>query len=325
MKVSVIVPIYNTSKLLEKCVNSIVKQSIGFDNIELILVNDGSADDSEDIIKRLIKEYPSIKYFYKENGGQGSARNLGLKEASGEFISFVDSDDYIDTTMYEDLYDIATKDNLDIITCNYSKVFKDIKKEISFRYTSDETKNFIIMNTGPCNMLIRRKVLEETNFKFPENIIYEDLAIIPSLALYNYKIRLIEKSYYNYYIREGSSMNKKEYNQKLNDIFLSIENLYNIWEKVDKEKKYKEEIEFLYIRRLLMSASLRFIEFKDPDNSINKISKIIATKFPKWKKNKYYKKLNIKQKVVGLLAYYKLKRLLYLCYNVNRKFGVDND
>lgn len=324
MLISVIVPVYNTGKYLKKCVDSILNQTIGFNNIELIIVNDGSYDDSDSIIKDIINKNSKIKYFSKENGGQGSARNLGLKHATGEYISFVDSDDWIDTKMYEDLYNIAIKENIDIITCNYTKVYDNYSEEISFRYIEDEHKNFIIMNTGPCNMLIKRSLLKKINFKFPEKIIYEDLAVIPSLAFYDVNIKLVEKSYYNYYIRSGSSMNKKKYNQKLNDIFISINNLYDIWCKIDKERKYYSEIEFIFIRRLLMSASLRFIEFNDPDNSINKISDVIKEKFPNWEKNKYYNKLNFKQKIVGIFTYKKMKKMLYLCYNVNRKFGGRN-
>ena len=123
MLISVIVPVYNTGKYLKKCVDSILNQTIGFNNIELIIVNDGSSDDSDSIIKDIINKNSKIKYFSKENGGQGSARNLGLKHATGEYISFVDSDDWIDTRMYEDLYNIAIKENIDIITCNYTKVY----------------------------------------------------------------------------------------------------------------------------------------------------------------------------------------------------------
>lgn len=324
MLISVIVPVYNTGKYLKKCVDSILNQTIGFNNIELIIVNDGSSDDSDSVIKEIINKNNKIKYFSKENGGQGSARNLGLKHATGEYISFIDSDDWIDIRMYEDLYNIAIKENIDIITCNYTKVYDKHSEEISFRSIEDEHKNFIIMNTGPCNMLIKRSLLKKINFKFPEKIIYEDLAVIPSLAFYDINIKLIEKSYYNYYIRSGSSMNKKEYNQKLNDIFIAINNLYDIWSKIDKDKRYYSEIEYIFIRRLLMSASLRFIEFNDPDNSINKISDIIKEKFPNWKKNKYYKNLNFKQKLVGIFTYKKMKKMLNLCYNVNRRVDVRN-
>ena len=319
MKVSVIVPIYNTSKLLEKCVNSIVRQSISFDNIELILVNDGSTDDSEDVIKKLIKEYPSIKYFYKENGGQGSARNLGLKKATGEFISFVDSDDYIDTNMYEDLYNIAIKDNLDIVTCDYSFVKNSTKKYCSFKFLEDEVNNFLTMNMGPCNMIIRNSFLKEINFSFPTDISYEDIAVIPSLALYTKKIFHLEKSLYNYYIRDDSSMHKKKYSNKLEDIFKAIDILYNKWLELDKEKKHYPEVEYIYIRRLLMSASLRFIEFKDPHHKISDISTVINNKFPDWQHNKYYKVLPLKQRIVAILASKKQRKILYILYKLNSK------
>ena len=94
MKVSVIVPVYNTYDYLNKCLDSLVNQS--FKDYEIIIVNDGSTDDSEKIIKKYQKKYSNIKYYYKENGGLSSARNYGIKYANGDYIAFVDSDDYVD-------------------------------------------------------------------------------------------------------------------------------------------------------------------------------------------------------------------------------------
>ena len=117
MKVSVIVPIYNVRKYIEKCLDSLVNQTL--DDVEIILVNDGSLENEEELIKPYLEKYKNIKYFKKENGGQASARNFGLKRASGEYILFVDSDDYIETTMASKLYKVATEKDLDILICNY--------------------------------------------------------------------------------------------------------------------------------------------------------------------------------------------------------------
>ena len=94
-KVSVIIPVYNTLEYLPKCLDSLVNQTL--DDIELIIVNDGSPDDSHKLIKEYCEKYPNIKYYKKKNGGLSSARNYGIKKAVGEYIGFVDSDDYVDT------------------------------------------------------------------------------------------------------------------------------------------------------------------------------------------------------------------------------------
>ena len=318
MKISTIVPIYNSEKYLKKCIDSIINQSIGFENIQLILVDDGSTDRSKSIIDQYIKKYKNITYIYQKNSGQASARNKGLKVACGEFISFVDSDDYIEKNMYLELYDIAKQKKCDIVTCDYMYIYDMYKKYGSFNFTTNSNRNFIIMNTGPCNMIIRTKVLIDTQFEFPEGIIYEDLAVIPSLGI-DSKIFHLEKPLYNYLIRKNSTMNLKKYNLKMEDIFESLDHLYAIFSRKNAQKKYKEELEFLYIRRLMMSASLRFIEFNDPNNCIGRISAEIKGRFPNWKYNKYYKKLPFKQRVVAMLTYKKNKKVLKLLFKLNNR------
>ena len=207
MKISTVIPVYNTEEYLEKCINSIIKQTIGFKNIELIIVNDGSPDNSKDIIEKYQKKYENIKYIYKENGGQASARNLGLKEATGEYISFVDSDDWIDKDMYLELYNKAISKDYDIVTCDLTFIRNNGNQYVSYKKYDDSNNNFIIMNAGPCNMILKRSFLQKRNFKFPEGIIYEDLAVIPSLGV-NSKIGYVSNSFYNYYIREESTMNE---------------------------------------------------------------------------------------------------------------------
>ena len=115
MKISVIVPVYNAELYLSKCIESIMNQSFG-DKYELILVNDGSEDHSEDIIDEKIQKYGNDKIvkINQINGGQGKARNSGLKVAKGEFVTFVDSDDYIDENMLKELYEEALVNNSDL-------------------------------------------------------------------------------------------------------------------------------------------------------------------------------------------------------------------
>ena len=140
MKISVIVPIYNSFEYLDKCISSIINQSIGFKNIELILVNDGSTDNSEKIIKKYTKKYKNIIYIDQANGGQANARNNGLKIASGEYVSFVDSDDWLNVDMYKIL--LENNRDFDIITCDYSAVKNNTYEYNSFRNCFDEQKNF---------------------------------------------------------------------------------------------------------------------------------------------------------------------------------------
>ena len=120
-KVSIIVPIYKVEKWLDRCLDSLVHQTL--EEIEIIAVNDGSPDNSQAIIDRYVEQYPDKVYGYiKENGGLSDARNYGLQYAHGEYIAFVDSDDYVDVTAYEKLYNKAKEEDSEIVVCGYFKV-----------------------------------------------------------------------------------------------------------------------------------------------------------------------------------------------------------
>ena len=119
--VSIIVPVYNVEQYLEKCVNSIINQS--YKNLEIILVDDGATDNSGKICDELAKLDNRIKVYHKENGGLSDARNYGVERATGEYIGFVDSDDYIDPKMYEKLYEAIKKENVDVVECSFKIIY----------------------------------------------------------------------------------------------------------------------------------------------------------------------------------------------------------
>ena len=117
IKVSVIVPVYNVEKFIGKCLDSLVNQTLK--DIEIIVVNDGTKDNSQEIIDKYVKKYPDkVKSFIKENGGLSSARNFGIEKAKGEYISFVDSDDWLNDDALEKMYNKAKKDKSDIVICD---------------------------------------------------------------------------------------------------------------------------------------------------------------------------------------------------------------
>lgn len=113
--ISVIIPVYNVEKYLEQCLDSVINQNL--QDIEIICVDDGSTDNSPSILEKFSSKDNRIKIFSKENGGQASARNLGIKKAKGKYIAFVDSDDFIKEDMFVKLYDVAENNNLDIAMC----------------------------------------------------------------------------------------------------------------------------------------------------------------------------------------------------------------
>ncbi len=308
LKYSIIIPIYNVEKHLSKCLDSLVNQT--YSNLEIILVNDGTKDNSESIVLEYTKKYDNIIYIKKENGGQGSARNLGLTKATGDYISFVDSDDYVEKNMYEVINDTLLKNKYDILIFDCYEISADSKKivEMFKKMASDNIKNYIISPAGPWNKIYSNKFIN--NIKFLENYIYEDLAVIPSLANYAKNIGYINKPLYNYIIHENSTMRQSEYNEKLLHIFYVLEHLSNLFIKESNYEKYKEEIEYIYIENLLHGAALRFLKYEEGINSLNKIVDIMKEKYPKYRQNKYFKKESFKYKIMCYLVMKKKYKLL---------------
>lgn len=313
-KVSVIVPVYNVEQYIKKCLDSLVNQTL--EDIEIVVVNDGSPDNSQKIIDKYVKKYPKkVKSYIKENGGLGSARNYGIEKSSGEYLSFVDSDDYINLDALEKLYNIAVDKNADIVTTskNYrvdnDKVFVDDFYRIR---TNDKICEFIINEAGSCNKIIKKDIIIKNNFKFFENHFYEDIAVTPTLALYTKNIEIVDEPYYYYVNRSGSIMNQVKYNTRIEDIFDSLNNVAKEFKKKKKYDEYYQEIEYIYISHLLHDAILRFLPFQEGKKQIDKIISLMDKEFPSWKSNKYFKTRNLKYKIVCYLEYYKQFGLLKL-------------
>ena len=308
MKVSVIVPVYNVEKYLEKCLDSLVNQTLK--DIEIIVVNDGTKDNSQEIIDKYTKKYPKkVKGFIKENGGLSSARNYGLKYAKGEYIAFIDSDDYVELDMFEKMYNKAINNNYDIVVCDTIEVDEKngnkVYKKSNFNYSNNDIKNYIIAPPMACTRLYKINIFDEIIFE--EGIFYEDLNLIPSLVLKTDSIGFVEEGLYYYLQRSGSIMKQKQFNEKLLDIFKVLQKNYDLL-----NNKYPKEVEYLYITHLLRTTSMRFLDYKDSNKYLERINNEIKDKFPDWRKNKYYKKSSIKLKIICNLAYNKQYFLLKL-------------
>ncbi len=307
VKISAIIPVYNSEKYLKRCIDSLLNQTLK--EIEIILINDGSTDNSQVIIDDYAKKFPSIfKIFSQPNHGQASARNLGLKCATGEFISFIDSDDYLELTAYEEAYNFSISNNLDIVCFNFFEENNNIKKVSSY-YKFNNYPNdikYVLNETSPVNKIIRKSLISKNNIKFMENYIYEDLELIPKLVLYTNKIGFLNKCLYNYVIHENSTMRQLKYTQKLNSIYFVTDSLMKSFENT----KYTKELEYIFIEHLLHGAALRYLQYPEGKEDIEKIANIMKNNFPSWDKNIYFKKQNIKYKIVCKLVYYKKINLL---------------
>lgn len=208
-KISIIVPVYNCEELIQRCINSLLKQT--YKNIEILLIDDGSKDNSGKICDEYEKKDSRIKVFHKENGGVSSSRNLGLKKMTGNYFMFVDSDDYLDFNSIESLINNLKKDD-EIIGLCYKEIF-DNKEKIKRRpiiYTRDDFIVSILNNETPgcCwGILYNSNLQKKENLFFDSNTNYME----DTLFLINYliiadiaKVNFIDLAYYNYYVNPSS-------------------------------------------------------------------------------------------------------------------------
>lgn len=216
-KVSVIVPVYNVEKYLVRCLESIINQTLS--DIEIILIDDGSSDDSGIICEEYTRKDIRIKVIHKKNGGLSSARNAGLDIAKGEYIGFIDSDDYIHPKMYEILYDNIISYKADIAICDYTDVYDTVVKEFNIdsemnikNFNNVEALNEIYKENGvkfvvAWNKLYHRTVFE--HLRYPYGKIHEDEFVIHTV-LFNSKntVYINYPLYYYYQNKEGITKSK---------------------------------------------------------------------------------------------------------------------
>lgn len=229
-KVSIIVPVYNVQEYLNKCLETIVKQTLK--DIEIIIVNDGSTDKSSEIIEKYNTLHNNIIVINQKNSGLSAARNSGLKIASGKYLMFIDSDDFIDLDMLEKMYNKAENNNCPLVICdlllywnkNKTKKYNNLREDENKIYTSNELYKILLsrrLNCQVMNKLYRRDIWEKHNIIFENGRYYED--IIPSFKIVSaYKEAMfINESLYKYRMREGS-ITASSTRQKLSDLIRSI-------------------------------------------------------------------------------------------------------
>ena len=293
-KVSVIVPVYNVEKYVEKCIKSLVDQTL--QEIEIIAVDDGSKDGSKSIVDNYIKKYPDkIKYLYKENGGLSSARNFGIPYANGEYIAFLDSDDYVEPTMYEEMYKLAKKDNADMVECDFIWEYPN-KQKYDYGVVYNGKKEAIEKaRVVAWNKLIKREIIENEKIEFPFGLRYEDVEFFYKLVPRLNKISFMKKYFIHYVQRDNSIANTQ--NTKTKDIFKVLNNVIEFYKNKGYYDEYKEELEYTYLRLLLCSSLKRMCKIKDKQErkiALNDTWNNINTNFPNWRKNRLLKKNSIK-------------------------------
>lgn len=290
IKISVIVPVYNTENYLEEALDSVLNQTM-IDDIEVLMIDDGSSDDSRYIIEKYALDYENFHAFHNENIGQGRERNFGVDHAKGEYIHFMDADDYILPDTYEKLYEIAKSDNYDFVmgkacrfTMNsnwkdflYSTIYKDIA---DFLATNIKETNSLVYNTTCWDKLIKRDFLLKNDIRFPnENIMAEDVPFMMELHDCADKIGMLNDDvYYWRYRSDLSSDTQQKDIQKFKDRIISLNILNDYLENNNVEDNIKEAVYYKWMTHDLKIYFNRFKEYSSEDITylIDEINKVTA-------------------------------------------------
>ncbi len=298
MKISVIIPVYNSSTYLRKCLDSVVNQTLK--DIEIIVINDGSTDDSKNMIEEYLCKYKNIIFIDQENKGIGKTRNIGIKKATGEYITFVDSDDYIKENMLEEYYKYAKKHNFDLVIGSYIKKINN--KEIIFENNKFKTGNvkttpqiLYLIEYGPWAKLYKREMLINNNIYFDEKRKYEDMPFVSKALLKSKLIGQITEPYYYYIIHNNSettTMDKRVFD--ILDILKEIKDYYK------REYYLRDELDYVIIDKITTYMLQQRVQ-KDNKLRIEFINAgyaFLNKNIKNWRGNKYYKKTNFLKRII---------------------------
>lgn len=326
--VSIIVPVYNVEKYLKRCLDSLVNQTLK--NIEILIVNDGSPDNSQKIIDKYVEKYPNlIKSFIKKNGGQGSARNFAIKKAKGQYIMYVDSDDFIDKMMAETLYNEAIKNDNDIVVCG-NKIFNEdyqcIEKESAYSFNDKNNImcNFLFGKMAVWNKLFKKELILNNQIDFRSKVWYEDVDFNVKCLFASNKISFVDEPFYNYLLREGSTMNNSNIKRNL-ELLDSFNEIINFCNEKKIFNKYYDELEFLCVYHMYICGITRIIntsnKMKDKIKIIKKYIMYLENNFKNFKKNRYIRYLSKSKKIIYFLIKYKQYYIIQLLFKIKNKFA----
>ena len=290
MKASVIIPVYNAEPYLKECMESIIHQKTTYP-YEIIAINDGSTDQSLSILK----EYQDkIIIIDKQNSGPGDTRNLGISKAKGEYLFFVDSDDYIHEDMVQTMVDTLDREKADIVICDFYRVYEN---EVEIKqvgepgiYDEKHLEEVLMMEFHSCNKALKRRLLIQN--PYPKEILFEDVVAISKAILDAEKVVKLGIPLYYYRKREDSITNI------INHTNYDLLEAMRLISPKFKQKGYDTVLEYLYVNNLIVDLGIKILKAKEKD-ALEKYKSLVSyveTKYPHWYQNPYLKKVKKQKK-----------------------------
>ena len=322
-EISVIVPVYNAAKHIITCIDSLLSQTLP--DLEVILIDDHGSDGSIDLVKKHIEnhEKKNIFRFFETgvNSGPGEARNIGIKMAAGEYLAFVDSDDWIEPDMYSELYEAAKKQNADLCCCQAWQDDALAKKPRVLKLPAVEQGSFIHENKAYFlanytayfwTFIYKRDFLYQNKIIFPPEKTAEDSYFIACSILCAKRLSRVDKPLYHYVIH-SDSLSRQKNDARCKNRQKVFERLFDFAEKQNLYVPFQAELDYIYIKKAYITGAADYIgnAEKASKNVLKALKISLEQQIPDYKKNRYYRK-NKKAR----LAVFLLQRFPGLCTKV---------
>ncbi len=304
--ISVIIPCYNVEKYIDRCMETVVHQSIGIDNLEIIMVDDASTDHTLDRLKAWERQYPDniLVITYEENLRQGGARNVGLSYASADYIGFVDADDWLELSMYEKLYAYADKEGYDMVQGKFirehyageKQIDNSRRRDVSYHF--EQKQGFYAWNVpdvgnigefgSMCCAVIKKSLFTENDLRFPEHVVYEDNYLSSILHLFVRDLYILDEIVYHYFRNMNSTVSSQNALQQLDRLAIEVM-IIEHYKKLNAFEPFKDELERDFIQRFYLNTLfILFTRFQELPDIFDYMKEKLLTYFPDYKNNPYF-------------------------------------
>ncbi len=321
-KISVIVPVYNVEAYLDCCIESVLAQT--FTDYELLLVDDGSTDGSGAICARYAGEYPSlIRTLTQQNAGQGIARSTGIAAARGEYLFFLDSDDYIAPEALDELYALAAAKRADLVLFGLQYVSESgayLEKLLPLSpeetvFSLETRPELLLEMPSVCTKFIRRALFTEHGLFFPSEW-YEDLRVSAKLYAIAQRIVCMGKALYFYFMRSGSTMRNTNAGRN-GEIVTAFDDILTFYKQSGLFERYRSELEYLAVSNLFIAASVRVLRMDVRHPLLTDFLEYMRVHFPAYRENAYLRKAGKKTRLIFSLLEKRRYRTLSLLFRIN--------
>ncbi|MDE5966629.1 MAG: glycosyltransferase [Lachnospiraceae bacterium] len=314
--ISIIIPCFNAENYIDRCMNTIVNQTIGIENLEVILVDDASTDHTLDKLKAWEQQYPDnvLVITYEENLRQGGARNIGLQYATADYIGFVDADDWIEFSMYEKLYSCALDGKYDMVQCKCTRDAyvgehaTDNSRQRNVSYTFEQREGFFIWDVpdyGDCgetgsiwSAIYKTSCIMENNIWFPEHVAYEDNYWLMVLHLYIKNLYVLDEVLYHYYVNTSSTTATKNALHHLDRLDIEV-GIIEAYKERGAFMLFHEVLEWNFIKRFYLNTLyIVFTRFDEIPEIFTIMKEKIFEYFPNWRHNPHISSCNQREELL---------------------------